>query len=216
MAVMVVALGVLYAELFTQPIDDFLPFLCVGILIWNFVSSFLTEGGTLFTGSEAYIKQIRLPFSVYVYRSTWSKLVIFAHNFLIYVGVLIYFQIWPGAVALLAIPALMLVVVNGALANLCVGIISARFRDVPQVINSAVPIVFFLTPIFWKPEMLKGRSYITDFNPFFHLVEIVRGPLLGNMPSAKSYFVVLLITLINLAITGAFFTRFRPRIAYWV
>ena len=153
---------------------------------------------------------------MYVYRSAWSKLVIFAHNFVIYFGVIIYFAIWPGATALLALPGLMLVILNGALINLCVGIISARFRDVPQVINSAVQIAFFATPIFWKPELLKGRSYITDFNPFFHLLEIVRAPLLGTMPTAKNFFAVLVITLINIAVAGTFFARYRARISYWV
>ena len=143
MAIMVVSLGVLYAELFNTPIDDFLPFLCVGLLVWNLLASFLTEGGTIFTAAESYIKQIRLPYSIYVYRSSWSKLIIFAHNFVIYFGVLIYFAIWPGATALLAIPGLMLVIFNGALATVFIGIISARFRDIPQVINSVVQIDIF-------------------------------------------------------------------------
>src|SRR3954452_24087191 len=216
MAIMIVALGVLYAGLFNTPVDDFLPFLCVGLLVWTLVASFLIEGGTLFTGSESYIKQIRLPYSVYVYRSTWSKLVIFFHNVIIYFAVLLYFQIWPGTVALLAIPGLIVVVVNGALASLSIGIISARFRDVPPLIGSVVQIVFFVTPIFWKPEMLKGRDYITDLNPFYHLLEIVRAPLLGGVPSARSWFAVLLITVINVVITGVFFSRFRSRISYWV
>lgn len=216
MAIMIVALGVLYAGLFNTPVEDFLPFLCVGLLVWTLLASFLVEGGTLFTGSESYIKQIRLPYSVYVYRSTWSKLVIFFHNLIIYFAVLLYFQIWPGTVGLLAIPGLIVVVINGALASLSIGIISARFRDVPPLIGSVVQIVFFVTPIFWKPELLKGREYITDFNPFFHLLEIVRAPLLGSVPSAKSYLAVLLITLINVVITGAFFSRFRSRISYWV
>jgi lipopolysaccharide transport system permease protein len=216
MAIMIVALGILYAGLFNTAVEDFLPFLCVGLLVWNLISSFLTEGGTLFTGSESYIKQIRLPYSVYVYRSTWSKLVIFFHNFIIYFAVLLYFQFWPGTVALLAIPGLIVVVINGALASLSIGIVSARFRDVPPLIGSVVQIVFFVTPIFWKPELLKGRDYVTDFNPFFHLLEIVRAPLLGSVPSAKSYLAVLLITLINIVITAAFFSRFRSRISYWV
>ena len=60
-----------------------LPYLCVGVCWFgNLTSSFLTEGGVLFTGVESYIKQIRLPYSVYVYRSAWSKLIIFAHNFI--------------------------------------------------------------------------------------------------------------------------------------
>src|SRR5882672_9654328 len=121
MAIMVIALGVLYAELFNTPIHDFLPFLCVGLLVWNLISSFLTEGGALFTGAESYIKQIRLPYSVYVFRSSWSKLIIFAHNFVIYFGILLYFAIWPGAVILLAIPGFMLVTLNVALGSISIG-----------------------------------------------------------------------------------------------
>ena len=216
MAIMVIALGVLYAELFKTPVNDLLPYLCVGLLVWNLLSSFLIEGGVLFAGSESYIKQVKLPYSVYVYRSAWSKLIIFAHNVVIYFGIMIYFQIWPGIVALLAIPGLVLVVINGALINLCIGIISARFRDVPPLVTSVVQIVFFVTPIFWKPELLRSKGYIADFNPIFHLIEIVRTPLLGGLPSATNYFAVLLITLVNLAITGALFARFRSRISYWV
>jgi lipopolysaccharide transport system permease protein len=216
MAIMVTALGVLYAEIFHTAVNDLLPFLCVGLLVWNFISSFLVEGGTLFTGAESYIKQIRLPYSCYVYRSSWSKLIILAHNSVIYFAVLIYFEIWPGAAALLAIPGLLIVLFNCALANLFIGMVSARFRDFPQLINSIVQVIFFVTPIFWKPELLKGRSFITDFNPLFHLIEIVRAPLLGNVPLSKSYFAVLLITLVNLVVVSLFFTRFRSRIAYWV
>jgi lipopolysaccharide transport system permease protein len=216
MAIMVIALGILYAELFKTPVDQLLPYLCVGLLVWNLLASFLTEGGTLFTGSESYIKQIRLPYSAYVYRSAWAKLITFFHNFIIYFGVLLYFDIWPGSVALLAIPGLAIVVLNGALANLWIGIVSARFRDVPQVIVSLVQIVFFITPIFWKPDLLKTRTYIADYNPAYHLIEIMRQPLLGAAPTEFSYWAVLLITLINFAITGFFFARFRSRIAYWV
>jgi lipopolysaccharide transport system permease protein len=216
MAVMVVALGVLYSQLFNQRIDDFLPFFCVGLLVWNLISSYLIEAGTLFTGSESYIKQIRLPYSMYAYRSSWAKLIIFAHNFIIYLGVLIYFQIWPGATSLLAVPGLMLVVLNGTIASLTIGIVSARFRDIPQIVASIVQILFFITPIFWKPEALKGHAYVKDFNPFYHLLEIVRAPLLGNVPEASSYGAVLLLTLLNVAIAYAFFSRFRARIAYWI
>ena len=51
-ATMVVALGVLYAKLFNERIDDFIPFFCAGLLVWILIASYLSEGGTLFTGSE--------------------------------------------------------------------------------------------------------------------------------------------------------------------
>ncbi|WP_407179643.1 ABC transporter permease [Bradyrhizobium sp. STM 3562] len=216
MAIMVIALGVVYAELFQQKIDDFIPFFCVGILVWTLISSYLTESGTLFTGSESYIKQISLPFSVYVFRSGWAKLIIFAHNFVIYFGVLVYFRIWPGSVALLAVPGLLLVVLNGAFATLTIGMISARFRDIPQLINSVVQILFFLTPVFWKPASLRGHAYITNYNPFFHLLQIVRAPLLGELPTAANYMAVVVITILNAALALYLFSRFRGRIAYWI
>jgi lipopolysaccharide transport system permease protein len=215
MGVMVLVPGVLYAKLFQTRVDDFVPFLCVGLLVWTLISSFFTEGGKLFIGAESYIKQVRLPYSAYVYRSSWSKLIIFAHNSIIYVGVMLYFGRWPGAVVLLAVPGLLLVLVNGALAGLVIGMVSARFRDIPQIITSSVQIVFFVTPIMWKPELLPNRSLV-EFNPFYQLIEIVRAPLLGTMPSSSTYLAVLLITFINFTISGAVFVRFRARISYWV
>ena len=216
MAVMVITLGLLYAQLFNTPIEQFLPFLCVGLLVWTLISSFLLEGGVLFTGSESYIKQVKLPYSVYVFSSTWSKLIIFAHNLVIYFAIIIYFGIWPGLTGLLALPGLLLVTINGALLTLLIGMVSARFRDIPQLIASAVQIVFFVTPIMWKPELLQHRTYIATLNPIFHLIELVRAPLLGNVPSLQSYGAVLALTLVNLVVVSIFFSRFRARIAYWV
>jgi ABC-2 type transport system permease protein/lipopolysaccharide transport system permease protein len=216
MAIMVVSLGLVYSTIFKAELHDFIPYLCVGLLIWGYISGILSDAGSLFTGAESYIKQIRLPYSVYVLRFMWSKIIIFIHNFVIYFGVLIYFQIWPGAVALLSIPAFLLLTFNGVLACIYVGMASARFRDIPQIIASVIQIIFFLTPIMWKPEQLGANSYVMFLNPFFYFVDIVRGPLLGQEPAAGSYLAVVVITLVNALVATAFFVRFRARISYWV
>ena len=215
-AIMAITLGLLYAKLFQSPIDEFLPYLCVGLLLWGYISSFLLEAGTMFIGSESYIKQIRLPYSVYVYRATWSKIIILAHNFVIYFGVIAYFRIWPGAVGLLAIPGFVIVTLNFALASLFFGMLSARFRDIPQLIASLIQLFFFATPIMYKAELLKDHAYVAMLNPFYSLIEIIRAPLLGHVPGAENYLVVLLVTILNVLVAGAFFVRFRSRISYWV
>lgn len=213
--IMVLALGLLYANLFKTPVDDFLPFLCVGLLVWNLISGFLIDGGLLFSSAESFIKQVRLPYSVYVYQAAWGKLIVFIHNLIIYFVVILYFRIWPGAAALLSIPGLLLILANGVLSSLAIGVVSARFRDIPQVVSSVVQIVFFLTPIMWKPELL-APHWVLELNPFYHLIELVRAPLLGTTPTMMNYLVVLVATLLNLAISGVIFVRFRSRIAYWV
>lgn len=216
MAIFVISLGVVYATLFDNSIESFLPYFCAGLLIWNLISSYLTEGGMLFTGSEAYIKQIHLPYFLYALRASWAKLIIFFHNFVIYFAIIAYFRFWPGAAGLLAIPGLAIVVFNGTIASVTIGMVSARFRDIPQVIASIVQLIFFITPIAWKPESLKHYRFISDLNPFYHFVEIVRAPLLGTVPSLENYMVVLLFTAINAFVAGVFFVRFRKRLAYWV
>src|SRR5665647_2124143 len=65
MAIMVLSLGVLYGELFKVKLSEFIPFICVGLIIWGFISSILIEGGSVFTAHELFIKQIRLPYTVY-------------------------------------------------------------------------------------------------------------------------------------------------------
>ena len=50
-------------------------------------------------------------------------------------------------------------------------------------------VVFYLTPIMWLPNLLPERAgmYMLTFNPFFHLIEIVRAPLLGQLPSTQNW-----------------------------
>ena len=143
-----------------------MPFLCVGLLVWNYISSVIGEAGSLFTGSELYIKQIRLPYSLYVYRFVWSRIIIFAHNFVIYFGILLYFAIWPGAVILLAIPGFILVTLNVALGSISIGMASARFRDIPQISWKRYSDCFFYdtsnveTGTFRRPNLHRGTQSI--------------------------------------------------------
>jgi lipopolysaccharide transport system permease protein len=216
MAIMVVALGIVYSRLFKTDLHDFLPFLCVGLLIWTYISSTIAEAGTLFTGAESYIKQIRLPYSVYAFRFMWSRIIILGHNFIIYFCVLIYFQFSPGLNVWAVLPGIVLLTFNMTLASLYIGMVSARFRDIPQIISSVVQIAFFVTPVMWRPELLGADSEIVRLNPFYHMLEIVRAPLLGQAFPTESYLAVLFLTAVNVAIGAVFFTRFRSRIAYWV
>ena len=114
-------------------VSEFIPFICVGFIVWGLISSILNEAGGVFTANELFIKQIRLPYTIYVWKFVWSKIIIFAHNFIIYVVILIYFRIWPGEPFIFVIPGLLLIVINGLLVTLYLGMISARFRESPKL-----------------------------------------------------------------------------------
>ena len=215
MGALVGGLGVLYAGLFRMDVADYLPFVAAGLIIWGLLSGLITEGCAAFIGAEGIIKQVNLPLSVHVYRVVWRNLIVFAHNVAIYVAAAVIFSIQPGWTGLLVLPGLALLCLNGVWMGLLFGLVSARFRDVPQIVASVVQVAFFLTPIIWKPELLPDRAFVLDLNPFFHLVELVRAPSLGQAPGLVSWFAAVGITLGGWLVTLLMYRRYRWRIAYW-
>jgi lipopolysaccharide transport system permease protein len=212
----VVALSAVYSQIFKLPLEELMPFVGSGLIIWSFISSVLLDGGTLFSGSESYIKQVRLPYTLYVFRFAFSKLILFVHDLPVYVVLLLYFKIWPGSVVLCAVPAFVLILINGAFASMTVGMASARFRDIPRIIASLTQVLFLVTPIMWMPDLLGSRPYLAQANPLFHLIEVVRAPMLGQLPSSQTVWVVLGMTVVNVLTACFLFVRYRGRIAYWV
>ena len=215
MGALVGGLGVLYAGLFRMDVADYLPFVAAGLIIWGLLSGLITEGCAAFIGAEGIIKQVNLPLSVHVYRVVWRNLIVFAHNVAIYVAAAVIFSIQPGWTGLLVLPGLALLCLNGVWMGLLLGLVSARFRDVPQIVASVVQVAFFLTPIIWKPELLPDRAFVLDLNPFFHLVELVRAPSLGQAPGLVSWLAAAGITLGGWLVTLLMYRRYRWRIAYW-
>lgn len=216
MAILVGTLGFLYGTLFGIPVGDYLPFLALGFLAWGLISGVIHDGCGVFINSHHFIMQVKLPYSVYVYRALWRNLIIFAHNFVVYIAVAIWFNIWAGAVGLMVIPGLILVSVNAIWVGLLFGLICTRFRDVPTIIASLLQVAFFLTPIIWKPELLGNRMMVVNFNPFYHFTELIRAPLLGQMPTLGTWIATLTVTVVGWGVTLCFYQRFRSRIPYWL
>ena len=220
MGVLVAALGTLYGALFNVELEVYVPHLALGFLVWTLISGLITDGCTAFITAESIIKQTNVPLSVHVCRMVWRHFLILLHNAAIVVVAAALFVAWPGWTGLLAVPGLVLICLNGLWVGLLFGIVCARFRDVPPIVESVVRILFFVTPIIWMPELMPKRALmlavVLDFNPFFHFVEIVRAPLLGRAPELTSWLAVAGITLGGWAVTFALFRKYRRRIAYWV
>lgn len=212
----VLGLGITYGALFRQPLAEYIPFLSVGMIVWTLLSAFLAEGCMSFIAAEASIKQMPAPVCVHVLRVVWRALILFGHNFLVYIAVMILFQLNPGWNILLALPALALIAFNGLGFGLTLGTLSARFRDIPPLMANIIQMLFFVTPILWRPEALGERRIIADLNPLFHLIEVLRAPLLGGTGTGLNWSVAVAFTVANLAFAGFVYARLRWRIPYWL
>ena len=215
-AIMIAGLGILYSKLFKIPIEEYLPFIAVSLLIWNTLNQIVTEACGSFTTSEAIIRQLPLPYTVHVLRSVFRNVAVAAHNLPLIVIVFLATWHMPGLEALLILPGLALFAINAFAGSLLLGMFCARFRDIQQIVTSAMQLAFFLSPVLWKPELLGPSQIWLPLNPFYALMETIRGPLVeGGAPpiiwaAAVSY------TVVVCALAFVMFVRFRGRIAFWV
>lgn len=215
--VMVAAMGPLYGALLGQNISTYLQHLAVSLIIWHFISSCINESGAVFIASEGFIKQISLPLSLYIYRMIARNLIIFAHNIIIVVVVLLFIPPSDSLGILLFPLGFFLVVGNLFWVALLLALCSARYRDVPQLVGNLVQVAFFLSPIIWKVDMLSSnRRFLAEFNPLYHLIEVIRAPILGDPIYPLSWILCCTFFLFGSVVTFFVFARLRPRVPYWL
>ena len=215
--IMIGSMGFIYAKLFHVPLQNYLPMLSVGLIFWQFTAGMITEGCGTFESVYGIIQQVKLPFSLHAYRLVYRNVLILAHSFVIIPIVLVIF---PHPTAWLRlfelIPGLILIVINGLATSVLLGMICARFRDVPPIVGSIVQVIFFVTPIVWPPSALGSNSWWAVLNPLYAAIDVMRGPLLGEPTSPHSWAILVTVTGLNCAVSFLFFSRFRSRIAFWV
>ena len=218
MGVMIGTIGVVFGNIFNSPIETFLPFLTLGIIVWTFISTSISEGCQSFISAEHLIKQLPIPLFTHILRNWWRNLIIFAHNLLIVPIVFLFFGIDFSWSYLLAIPGLVLLSVNLLWMSLFLAIICTRFRDLAQIVNSILQVFFYLTPIIWMPSLINNArlDFFLQMNPFYHLLVLVREPLLGGDRALISFTVSLFTAVLGWLFTLVFFSKFRQRIAYWL
>lgn len=216
MGIMVFALGILYGQIFGQELDEYMPFLAAGFVVWGLISAIILGGCQSFIAAEGLIRQLNAPLSIYAYREVWTALIAFGHNIWVFVFAALWYGILPSWETLWLIPAILLVMLNGFWMVLFLGLLSARFRDVPLIVASIIQVLFFLTPVIWQPTMLPERALFLELNPFYHLVEILRGPMLGIPPSLNNWIPVIIMAVVGAMVTLLFYSTYRWRIAYWV
>lgn len=215
-AIMVVALGLLYSTLFRMNLAEYLPWLAVSLIIWNLVSQTVSEACITFSSADGIIRQLPLPYTTHVLRTVFRNALIAAHSLPLILVVLVLFDAMPGLEALLALPGLALMAVNAVAAGMVLGMACARFRDIAPIVASVMQLAFFLSPVIWKPELLQEAQVWLPLNPFYVLMEVVRGPLLSGGAEPVIWLAALGFTGLVCAVALAFFVRFRGRIAFWV
>ena len=205
LGVMIAAVGIIYGRLLGQDLHEFIPYLTAGLVIWQYLTSTITEGAHAFVNSEGYIKQISLPIYVYVFRCFVSVGLTGAISFSVFVIVAMLYRIPIGSGTLWVVPGLLMLMAASVCLICILAHLHARFRDIAPMASVAMQMALYVTPVMFPGELLRrrGMAWVVDFNPLYHMVEIVRQPLVVAQPAATESYVAALVILVALAAIAA-------------
>jgi ABC-type polysaccharide/polyol phosphate export permease len=218
MAINIVIIGLIFGKIFNVSLGYYLPYVAIGIVLWNFIVGCITEGCLSFISADAIIKQLPIPLLTHILRVFWRNIVILGHSLLILPFVFFFAGSNLSWNILYAIPGIIILLINILWIIISLSILSTRYRDLPQIITSILQVFFYVTPIMWMPELLESKKYlaILNFNPLFHLIQIVRNPLLGQHVPQESWVISIAFVFVGTIASQFLYSRYSKRIAFWL
>ena len=216
LAAFVVVMGVIWGSILHQDPYRYFRYVTASMIVWGLIASFITDGAGIMVAGQSTALSMRFPFVAFAFAHVWRSLLMFCHQFVFYIVVMVGTLYSPGWAVFYAIPALILITMNGVWMSLFIGMMCLRVRDLIPATASAMQIAIFVTPVFWPKDMLGPElAFAADFNPLYHLVRIMRDPLLGIVPPLVSWLWVLATLVVGSTITLWVYGKQRDRMPYW-
>jgi len=196
---------------------QYVAYLTAGIVFWQFISINIMESSGAFIKNISEIQTRKTSYSGLLVIQLLRNIFVLLHNIPLLFLVIIY----TGNLninILLFIPGMFLFLVFLLPFGLLVAMASTRFRDMQYATSTVMQFMFYMTPIFWPADSISTypERLILDLNPFYHMLDILRGPFMGDPFNAWSFGILLGITIITYILAGIAFVRFRKRLVYWL
>jgi lipopolysaccharide transport system permease protein len=219
MAVQITTIGLVFGLIFKSNLEDYLPFLSVSVILWSYISSALIEGCSAFISAESIIKQLAIPHSVHVWRVVWRNAISLAHNIVLIPIILLIMGKQISLTLLVFVPGFVTLTLFLVPAVWIIAIVTTRYRDMQQIMNSVMTVIYYVTPVMWYPTLVGDTALahlLLGLNPFYHLLQIVRLPLLGQLPTWENWAISATLVILSWVVASHLNRRFKNKIAFWL
>lgn len=216
-AIWTFAMTIVYGALFGVPTIEYASYVLAGMIGWQWLSSVIAEGGSVFINQAHHVRNPDIDNDVLIWATAFRYFAIFLHQVVLVLLFILAGFIELGLAHLLLIPMSLAMFFLSVPIVTLLGLVFTRFRDVQKLANASLIIFLMITPIFWKREMLSGwRATFVDSNPFYHFIDFIRRPLLGEVPEALSVVVVLITYIVLWLFSAVALRRYGRQIVFWI
>lgn len=218
-AVFVGLIGGFYSEIIGRDPVYFMPYLGIGYTIWRFMVQCTADSASVLRSHKAFIMDGRTRLTDFVLRSLAKAFFYLACACLVVLAALIWSPItqWQGVlVALVTFP---IVVLNMIWWSTCMALIGARHADAGEFIATTTRIGLLITPIIWVGDRFPPGTigwWAVHVNPAYHLITIVRAPILGDPVSPISYIYIGCMTVLGWLLAMLLYRRYARFVPLWI
>lgn len=189
----------------------------VALLPWTYFSDAVSKASGILVGSSNLLTKIYFPRLILPISAVLSGVIDFAIAFVILIGMMVYYGIWPTA-AVVCLPFFLLLATGAALGvGMWLSAINVKYRDVRFVVPFVIQIWLFVTPVIYPASkaaaMLSEHGlppWLYGLNPMVGVVEGFRWALLGS-GHAGSLILTSTITTFLLLLSGGLYFRKMER-----
>lgn len=219
MLVLIGSIAAVFGLILGVNLQEYLPYVASGIIVYSLISGLMNEGSYGFIAAETMIKQSNVPMIAHHIRVVLRVSFTFLHNLVIFPLVFVITGNLFSINVLLVLPGLILLIVAIGGISLSLGILSARYRDVPPIVQAVMTVGFYVTPVIWSAEQIGNLSLahtLLGLNPLYHLIQVVRLPLLGTYPTLTNWGLAAAAAIAGAAVGVISLARTKSKIVLWV
>lgn len=215
-AIFILTLGYIFASIQKENYASFFVYFATGYTFWILISSFVTSAGNTFLGLNGLPNMTNAALSNHIYLQFTSQILLFAHKIIPLVVILLIFHNTITINFPLLLCGFLMLMIFGFWMSALLGCLSLRFQDIKPAFTSIMQVMFFVTPVMFQTSRIPGAEKFSSFNPFYHILVVVRGYIINEDVTLFNWIAVLVINIIGIGITLWVLRWSRPKLAYWV
>jgi len=189
-----------------------------GLLPWTFFAHGLTQSSSSVIGGANLLRKVYFPRLIIPASPVLGGLVDFGIAFLVLIGMMAYYGIWPGAAVVLLPFLLLLAIVTALGVGMWLSALNVEYRDFRYVVPFLVQMWLFVTPVIYPASRVAAKlaqhglpAWLYGLNPMSGVVEGFRWALLGSGSPPGPILAVSAAVSLVLLVSGAFYFRRMER-----
>ena len=178
------------------------------VLPWQLFSSALQRSSISLVGNANLLTKIYFPRLIIPFSAVLASLVDFGIAFLVMIGLMIYYQVWPTLMMLWIIPLSLLALITALAVSLWLSALNVLYRDVQHMVPFLIQFWMYASPVAYSATLIPTGTWriIYGLNPMAGVIQGFRWALLGAQPPDILLAVSIVMVLI-LLVSGLFYFR---------